>query len=56
MCGLQIWRSGDIHSPVEEFIAPAVHCLVFEALSDWHFGETARCHRPWQKPSRWRKS
>ena len=44
MCGLQIWRSGDVHSPVEEFIAPAVHCLVFEALSDWHFGETARCH------------
>jgi len=23
---------------------PPVHCLVFEALSDWHFGETARCH------------
>ena len=44
MCGLQIWRSGSVHSPVEEFIAPAVHCLIFEALSDWHFGETARCH------------
>jgi predicted ATPase len=44
MCGLQIWRSGGVHSPVEEFIAPAVHCLIFEALFDWHFGETARCH------------
>jgi predicted ATPase len=44
MCGLQIWRSGGVHSPVEEFIAPAVHCLIFEALSDWHFDETARCH------------
>ena len=44
MCGLQIWRSGDVHSPVEEFVAPAVHCLIFEALSDWHFGETVRCH------------
>jgi predicted ATPase len=44
MCGLQIWRSGGVHSPVEEFIAPAVHCLIFEALADWHFGETARCH------------
>jgi serine/threonine protein kinase/predicted ATPase len=44
MRGLQIWRSGGVHSPVEEFISPAVHCLVFEALSDWHFGETARCH------------
>jgi predicted ATPase len=43
-CGLQIWRSGGAHSPVEEFFAPAVHCLIFEALSDWHFGETARCH------------
>jgi predicted ATPase len=44
MCGVKIWRSGGVHSPVEEFISPAVHCLVFEALSDWHFGETARCH------------
>jgi predicted ATPase len=44
MCGLQIWNSGGVHSPVEEFMAPAVHCLIFQALSDWHFGETARCH------------
>jgi serine/threonine protein kinase len=44
MCGLQIWRSGSVHSPVDEFFAPAPHCLIFEALSDWHFGETARCH------------
>ena len=44
MRGVQIWRSGGVHSPVEEFFAPAVHCLIFEALSDWHFGETARCH------------
>jgi serine/threonine protein kinase/predicted ATPase len=44
MRGVQIWRSGGVHSPVEEFISPAVHCLVFEALSNWHFGETARCH------------
>jgi predicted ATPase len=42
--GVQIWRSGGVHSPVEEFFAPAVHCLIFDALSDWHFGETARCH------------
>jgi hypothetical protein len=44
MCGVQIWRSGGVHSPVEEFFTPAVHCLIFEALSDWHFGKTARCH------------
>jgi predicted ATPase len=42
--GVQIWRSGGVHSPVEEFFTPAVHCLIFEAVSDWHFGETARCH------------
>ena len=44
MRGIQLWRAGSVHSPVEEFIAPSVHCLIFEALSDWHFGETARCH------------
>ena len=43
-CGLQIWRSGGVHFSVEEFFAPSVHCLIFEAVSDWHFGETARCH------------
>jgi hypothetical protein len=44
MRGVQIWRSGGVHSPIEEFFTPAVQCLIFEALSDWHFGETARCH------------
>jgi predicted ATPase len=42
--GVQIWRAGGVHFQVEEFFTPAVHCLIFEALSDWHFGETARCH------------
>jgi len=36
--GLQIWRSG-VRSPVEELIAPAVECLSYEALSEWHLGE-----------------
>ena len=27
MRGVQIWRSGGVQSPVEEFIAPAVNCL-----------------------------
>src|ERR1700745_2120515 len=44
MRGVQIWRSGGEQSPIEEFFASSVHCLIFEALSDWHFGETARCH------------
>ena len=43
MHGLQIWRSGEVQSPVEEFIAPAVHCLSYEALSEWHLGEIASC-------------
>jgi hypothetical protein len=42
-CGLQIWRSGVIQSPVEEVYAPSVVCLIFEALSNWHLGEIASC-------------
>jgi hypothetical protein len=44
MRGVQIWRLGALQSSVEDVMSPAVHCLIFEALSDWHFGETARCH------------
>ena len=39
--GVQIWRLGGVQSPVEEVAAPAVTCLVFEALFQWHFGEIA---------------
>ena len=43
--GVQIWRSGSVQSPVvEEITAPVVLCLIYEAMSDWHFGETASCH------------
>jgi predicted ATPase len=41
--GLQIWRSGSVHFPVEDFIAPPVHCLSNQALSEWHLGEVASC-------------
>ena len=41
MRGVQIWRSGGAQSPVEEVDAPAVTCLCYEALSEWHFGEIA---------------
>jgi hypothetical protein len=44
MCGVQIWRSGGVQSPVEELHAPAVSCLCFQALSEWHSGETGFCH------------
>ena len=43
MRGLQIWRSGGVQSPVEEVYTPAVICLCFEALSEWHLGEIASC-------------
>ena len=43
MRGLEIWRSGGVQSQVEEVSAPAVNCLCFKALTEWHFGETDRC-------------
>ena len=43
MRGVQIWRSGGVQSPVEELTAPAVVCLCYEALSEWHLGEIASC-------------
>ena len=41
--GIQIWRSGGVQSRVEEVTAPAVTCLVYEALCEWHFGEISSC-------------
>jgi hypothetical protein len=51
MRGLEIWRSGAVQCQVEEVSTPAVNCLCFKALSEWHFGEIASCLRPWRKPS-----
>ena len=42
-CGLQIWRSEGVQSPVEEISAPSVSCLCLEALFEWHFGEIDSC-------------
>jgi len=44
--GVEIWRSGGVPSPVEEVAAPAVICLISEALSEWHSGEIASCQAP----------
>ena len=44
MRGVQIWRSGGVPSPVEEPITPAIACLFYEALLEWHFAETTSCH------------
>jgi serine/threonine protein kinase/tetratricopeptide (TPR) repeat protein len=41
--GLEIWRSGGVQRQVEEVSAPAVNCLCFKALSEWHFGEIPIC-------------
>jgi hypothetical protein len=41
--GLEIWRSGSVQRQVEEVSAPAVNCLCFKALTEWHFGEIASC-------------
>ena len=41
--GVQIWRSRGAQSPIEEVNEPAVSCLIFEAISEWHFGKNASC-------------
>src|SRR5262249_54544719 len=41
--GVQIWRSGSVKSPVEEVYAPPVTCLIYKALTEWHFGEFPSC-------------
>jgi tetratricopeptide (TPR) repeat protein len=43
MHALQIWRSGSVQSYVEEYYTPAVSCLVYLAMSEWHLGEIASC-------------
>jgi tetratricopeptide (TPR) repeat protein len=43
--GVRLWRSGSVRAPVvEEIQAPVVNCLLYEAMSDWHFGKIASCH------------
>ena len=37
--GVQMWRSASVQSHMEEVHSPAVACMCFAALSDWHFGE-----------------
>jgi hypothetical protein len=43
MRGFQLWRSGAVQSPVEQVNPPAVICLCYAALCEWHLGETASC-------------
>ena len=41
--GIQIWRSGAVPSPVEDFETAAVCCLCYDGVIDWHFGEMDSC-------------
>jgi TIR domain/NACHT domain len=43
MRGVHIWRSGGVQSPVEEVNAPAVICLCYLTLCEWHLEEIASC-------------
>jgi predicted ATPase len=43
MRGVEVWRSGGAPSHAEFLDAPAVVCLCYEALSEWHFGGIASC-------------
>jgi hypothetical protein len=44
MRGVQIWRSGNVQSYVEDFHTPTVGCLIYQAMSEWHLGEITSCH------------
>jgi predicted ATPase len=39
MRGVQLWRSGTVKSSMEQVDPPAVVCLCYKALFEWHFGE-----------------
>ena len=41
--GIQIWRSGPVPSPVDDFENAIVSCLCYDGLLDWHFGEMDSC-------------
>jgi predicted ATPase len=43
MRGIQIWRSEGVQFPVEEVTAPAVTCLCYQAMLQWHFREIPSC-------------
>ena len=43
MRGIQLWRSGGGQSHPEDVDTPAVVCLCYQALSEWHLGHIAFC-------------
>ena len=49
--GLRIWHSGKVQCQVEEIIAPAVVCLLYKGVSEWHFGHLQKCTEDLAKAS-----
>jgi adenylate cyclase len=47
--GLKIWRSGSVQSSAEDFYTPAVGCLGYGAMSEWHLGKIASCQANMEK-------
>src|SRR5262249_700292 len=43
MNGIKIWRSGSARPSAGHLYTPAVGCLGFAAMSEWHLGEIASC-------------
>ena len=43
MSGIKIWRSGSVRFSAGHLYTPAVGCLGFAAMSEWHLGEIASC-------------
>jgi len=41
--GVQLWRSGNVQAHAEEYLSPVVGCLIYWAVSEWHFGEITTC-------------
>jgi tetratricopeptide (TPR) repeat protein len=41
--GIQIWRSGAVPSPVDDFETAVVCCLCYDGVLDWYFGEMDSC-------------
>jgi len=39
--GVELWRSGQVQTLIQEMMASPVVCLIYEALSEWYLAETA---------------
>jgi hypothetical protein len=49
MRAVQLWCAEEVPSTFEEAYSPAVLCLCYKALCEWHFGETTVCNETMEK-------